>query len=1022
MTINIARLRAKVADLFPDVEQVADSVIRFTKRVGDQPYSVYYFDIAQNLPNSQETLAKYQDQIIGSHYFEGKKSLQWSNYLYFITDRDRLKIPEVFNAKELIERDRAYARKFVISEEELEQVLVPPVITAAEDTPQVSVLSTWSEQLANADLHKAIFSDDDLPTRLKLIEDSSDCTIISKVIKDDSEKIIQPFIRSLHIEKFREFPEQRKFNFGAVNLIFGRNGSGKTSLLEAIELFYCGRHKRNPKTRPSYSFAVEYADGNSETATNQRKIQIFRDRNLMWYGQPDIKTNNLYQSFSQFNFLDTDAATDLADSTSRIEDDLSRLLVGSETSKVWRNIERVTDEVAKKLKSLSPLKTQINDELNRLEKLLLESSDIPQESDSIRARLYTMLDRVGWSLNQSNQETFTERLLESLTELIPVAQQATKIRWTESPVTMEAMKKYCRDIKLKIDKADTDLIQLKNLHKEQRDIETALNGEQQALDMAKQIKRFVEADVLGRVEEHGKLHAKIATLSGQLVGFDLKFLDALATVGSEESIADFHGKVALKQSTTIASIADTKKEYDKFCELRDQSLNLAQQLREIANRILRSSSKPDECPLCHNQFESGELQKHIDVGVDENMEKTGQEILKQLREKEAMLHDIEKNIMASHWVMEFCKRSKLAVKMPTHLILDEVDDTRRLLIKSKERFKVIDSEVQYFDSQGLSIEKLEMVKGRLCDLGYSIEIFSEEEVARLLLKIKRNTEVFSKKLSDNKNESEVLRRDLAEALEEKKDPESKLSQLRERVAEVEVLQERLGQFSSLFPWPMGKPLVELLVEAESIRNVAADLQAALGKEEKAKAIYAESISREKHLKKQLAELDPQIDRFNNAYSMLKKLQEQYSLHGAMEASLEENRAAIETIFSQIHSPTEFRGLGADWSTLIRKVDDRESKLSEISTGQRAAFALSVFLAQNAKLNVAPPVILIDDPIAHVDDMNSLSFLDYLREIALQGKRQIFFATASNKLASLFERKFDFLGSNKFRRFNLSRNT
>ena len=65
-------------------------------------------------------------------------------------------------------------------------------------------------------------------------------------------------------------------------------------------------------------------------------------------------------------------------------------------------------------------------------------------------------------------------------------------------------------------------------------------------------------------------------------------------------------------------------------------------------------------------------------------------------------------------------------------------------------------------------------------------------------------------------------------------------------------------------------------------------------------------------------------------------------------------------------------------------------------------------------------MLIDDPIAHVDDLNSLSFLDYLRDAVLAGNRQIFFSTANNKLATLFERKFDFLGEIDFRRINLTR--
>ena len=154
--------------------------------------------------------------------------------------------------------------------------------------------------------------------------------------------------------------------------------------------------------------------------------------------------------------------------------------------------------------------------------------------------------------------------------------------------------------------------------------------------------------------------------------------------------------------------------------------------------------------------------------------------------------------------------------------------------------------------------------------------------------------------------------------------------------------------------------------------------------------------------------------------MLLDLIANHSLSDAMESTLQENRASIEAIFARIHSPAEFRGLGSKVTTLIRKANDEEAELSQISTGQRSAFALSIFLAQNAQLTAAPPVILIDDPIAHVDDLNSLSFLDYLRDIALTGSRQIFFATANDKLATLFERKFDFLGSEGFRRFDLRR--
>lgn len=136
-----------------------------------------------------------------------------------------------------------------------------------------------------------------------------------------------PFIQSLALKRFRSFPRQGRFDFGTVNLIFGANGSGKTSLLEAIELFYCGRNKRNTNRTSSYELDAVLANGRPEKATSTRSLQIFRDRNLAWYGQPEIKTNNLYQSFGQFTFLDTDAAVSIAESTSRLEDDLSNLLL-----------------------------------------------------------------------------------------------------------------------------------------------------------------------------------------------------------------------------------------------------------------------------------------------------------------------------------------------------------------------------------------------------------------------------------------------------------------------------------------------------------------------------------------------------------------------------------------------------------------------------------------------------------------------------------------------------------------------
>lgn len=74
---------------------------------------------------------------------------------------------------------------------------------------------------------------------------------------------------------------------------------------------------------------------------------------------------------------------------------------------------------------------------------------------------------------------------------------------------------------------------------------------------------------------------------------------------------------------------------------------------------------------------------------------------------------------------------------------------------------------------------------------------------------------------------------------------------------------------------------------------------------------------------------------------------------------------------------------------------------------------------NSRLKSGPRVTIFDDPVAHVDDINTLSFLDHLREIALARERQLFLATADSKLAGLSARKFRFMGE-QFRHVELTR--
>jgi ABC-type lipoprotein export system ATPase subunit len=1026
MSLSMSQIKERVASKFPDVEQISDSVLRFTKNLNESPYAVYYFDIAQDLPESQEELTKYQDTVIGSHYFEGRKSLQWNNYLYFITQADRMSTGEVRRIKELIERDRSYARKFVIPEEALESVITPPVIVPTETTPHASVLSIWTEKLVKAGLDRAIFCDDDLPTRLSLIESShTELNVKHRTPKRIKEIEIVPFIRSFQLNKFRKLPTQRLFTFGIVNLIFGANGSGKTSLLEAIELFYCGRNRRNPDVKKQYELAAVFANGQSEIVRENRGPRIFRDRNLMWYGQAEIKTNNLYQSFAQFNFLDTDAAVRLVDSPFRIEEDLSRLLVGPDASKTWRDIERVAKAVTEKLSDLRYHKTQIDQELASLKKLINSAIDRREESDSICLRLEEMLDRVGWHYAQGEKETFAASLIEELLEFELIAQIAKDFDWLESPVSIEGLAKYCHDVRSINDEAEISIVSL-GLHRNQeKKLTDTINHSREALALAKWTKRMIQVGLPDRIAERNNEKNVIGTYLGILAGLKEDYMGVLASNYLDMEVIACHDAASSNHTVAEELLVKAKSEYTEFSRLKDKSINFALELRQVATKILNDSRHPDECPLCHTQFDPGELIKHINLDVNEQFEAFGQKLLARLKNQETEVRNAIAVEIASSWLIQFCDKAKIAKNISVRAALTEAEKVKKILSEAYARVKVLDSEVLALESQGFSMVAIEDVSDQLKNLGYPTPPeLSMEAADRLVLEITNQLSSSSTALETERNTIRKLLQELAATLglSNVKDQEvnTAMSQLKERLTTAESLRERLNVYSSLFPWPEKRPLAELVVEAGLIRKVAVELQTAIGKEKQTKATYMESVNRKAVLDKQLAGLQSRVKRLSEVQAILKNLQNEYPLKGAMDSALQQNRGGIETIFSSIHSPAEFRGLGSSWTTLVREVDGSEATLSEISSGQRAAFALSIFLAQNAQLMSAPPVVLIDDPIAHVDDLNSLSFLDYLREVALKGRRQIFFTTANEKLSSLFERKFDFLGSEEFRRFNLRR--
>ena len=175
----------------------------------------------------------------------------------------------------------------------------------------------------------------------------------------------------------------------------------------------------------------------------------------------------------------------------------------------------------------------------------------------------------------------------------------------------------------------------------------------------------------------------------------------------------------------------------------------------------------------------------------------------------------------------------------------------------------------------------------------------------------------------------------------------------------------------------------------------------------------------KEAEARLEQSRPKLDRGKAAVQALDKLISKKSKESELKASVSDQMDRLSAIFSRIHAPNEFSDVLLNGEIrLKRRESGSVARVSEISTGQRAALAVSIFLSLNSGVSRKAPWMLFDDPVAHVDDLNTLSFLDTLRDLVLLGGRQVFFATANSRIADLFTKKFSFLAG-EFREFRMS---
>lgn len=1035
--MNIQDVRQRLGNKFANVEEVSAGVLRSVWRRGNRDVAVYVFDLNDRVVESAVHLDLYQDDVLGRSYFneEASADLRWNHYLYLIASKKSREGDNFTAAKRKVEADRNYARKYVIGEEELDRTLaqIDSVALPQDSSTAGDVMQVWTAALMDAGLGSVLEVERPIADVVRIISSTTpkQSTRTRKTSGTDmSNLLVSSFLSSLDLSGYRSFPTRRQFDrLGKANLILGANGVGKTSLLEGIEFLFCGANRRSEHgLHRKVSATLER--GVAVSTSSAQQLSDFKTRQRHWYGSDNAaRRNNLPNQFARFNFLNTDAAAELSlfrDSDNGVSgnlDSLADLLSGQEATQLWRRIEAVYRSLLdeKKRNEADRSTRQAERRAAEMEKKALEEA--PKQSDANFAVLSKDLARLGWLAPVSDKNGVSRELVEQASELASRLGITRQLSWASESVTptwldaqrvqLSAVVERLRQL---LDVVHSAQRRRNVLSSRRRNLET-LKTELEAISPEAASDLVRQSAYLDRIERELTISAAVMAsipIDSQLV------VDAEL---QKLSVAFANSTITTQLGSLRAEVASAQRKLTELTNRQTELQSLSSQLRELARSAIEHGHSDQDCPVCGTHFEKGVLLQRLDslvVGQAQLDSAEMSRILESLRKSQSEFAEIGERLGR---LARFCEAAGIdadSTLVAEALLLAE--QRQREYESQTAQRKVLRQIIESYRKSGLSMTRLR----ELCaHEGESTPMIDYEyDIAAALIRT-------LSELKDVEQEMNLLDHTIAAQADDAKQslaiiglaedvgPEAGYEQALSRQKAVSLAIEACEWASTFIRFTPQTDIQACQAAAQSTVLTAESVVAAVEREDA-------SGDRLEKVKGQLVRLEGALERLNaslerqaRALLVLKDLVENHSLEQASKAAVLATHAVADEIFSRIHAPAEYRVTTDVGAPLARYIDGKPVSLSEISTGQRAAYALSTFLAMNAQVQDGPKVVILDDPISHVDDLNALSFLDYLRNLVLYSERQVFFATADDKIAGLFSHKFSFLG-NEFRTIELSR--
>lgn len=1032
---------------------------------------------------NEKTYHDFEDKNISPLFFNLEGDLSWNLYIVFVLSEDDFSKCEPHRKSLVERGMRYGRKYIIRRSEIINFFPIANLKGTDKKIHKVHPLRNWLEILEPEGLAFTLdtFSRRNVESYIarEYVEDTIDKYTVVLDEQESEYKKTPMTLKSIQFgDKFRPhcWPQNQSIEFSKVNLLEGANGAGKTSILEAIELAFTGELLRN---KLSSSQVSEEWDGRIEILEDEIKelvgnpsSLIQRDREKKYYqftARERTRRRLLNQFYHRYNYFTSEDIFRHCYTNERhdFKNEFGRIIFGDELALYEENMKRYKDEFDLVSKRYETEMGLLRNELSDLEKKIKDEDELINSKITVKLPVIKEMVTKVWGYYPLYEEGCSRK--ELLRWIEGLYTHLYKVENISRPLKDVAVEGGGNVVQLQEIDRKTRLHQeeLEKLHKELLDKEVQLPNlselESTLIEMQRKVTEIKshEDELIQKLEyvrskniifddEHKRNRRKALNegiLSHQknilesrhlkqkwfhITKYEFEYEDESRAKKRLKSLNKQKQKIHSKLEHVISEIQAIEVKQDAY-------QNMISKLKALGQTFTHEHPNESICPLCKHDHGSAQiLQAQINKDLVQDQDR-----LKLLRVEEVALKSnssildekityITEQIKALKETQKAYEDLKGIEQFLTFEISDDLPAPKRIIecftllsdqIKNmKKEIEDWIGEVEFLEKNGFTLETIARVEELLLEVAN--QEFSEinsanvietleknlnekkREKSQLIQKceeIKLKIEHFKKVADETKTKKMDIEQDLIRNQNQKNLMDQTfnvLSQLRESgifIGDNDLFTEFYTSVFLLFEEV--KELFDILQSNDHL---------------------TEKLKKKQQLKEKLNKFDNEQSQCKKAIKTLERVQ---PLGNYVQDFMNENISMINDIFLRLHTPQDFTSLELDEEEEIvayRKYDKSERcTINQMSTGQRTALILSVFFVMHLSMETAPNILLLDEPVANMDDLNVLALIDFLRQFTLTRNTQIFFTTANPHVSNLFRRKFSILRE-QFKTYTISR--